>query len=276
MKRILFTALAAMLLCACSSETPEPLQQTETFTLRFGGFDFSEEPIITRTDVDVATIVTRLDMWVSDGTTTAEVHQSSADEGFGTVTLELNKAKTYTIYAVAHKATGAATLADGIISWPDDKVTHSFFYSGTVTPSTTTELSCRMNRIVGMFRLETTDAVPNECKKFRFQIPQTFHRWNVAGFGTTKKDRTVTVNVTSTQADGTVAVSLYIIGSSESVNYDITMDALDASDGVIVSHTVTAPICNNYKTCAKGAFFNAASTISFVSDDWNTIADINF
>ena len=273
----LFLFAAVLALAACSNHT-EVTPDVETVTIRFGGFDFQEEPLITRTDVDVATIVSRLDMWFVAGDDVTEVHQSSADDGFGTVTLTLNKTKTYTVYAIAHKANGAATLSDGVISFPDEKVTHSFWYSGSFTPSTTSELSCRMNRIVGMFRLETTDAVPDEVTKFRFLIPQTCTRWAVTGAGAHPVDRVSDVSVGSRKPDGTAAFSLYIIGSATQTTYDITVQALDANNTVVQQRIIGGvPIRNNYKTNAVGAFFiDSQHAFSFVSADWETHADIAF
>ena len=91
-------------------EEPVEEQGEETITLRFSGFELQEE-LITRADADVSTIATRLDVWITDGESTQQVHQSAGDAGYGTVAVTLNKTKTYTIYAVAHKANGAATLA---------------------------------------------------------------------------------------------------------------------------------------------------------------------
>ena len=246
-------------------------------TLRFTDFQLEEE-LITRADADVSTIATRLDVWITDGESTQQVHQSAGDAGYGTVAVTLNKTKTYTVYAIAHKANGAATLADGVISFPDDKVTHSFWYTGTFSPAETTTLSCRMNRIVSQFRLETTDAVPDDVVKFRFLIPQTFTRLSISGEGINKVDRVSDVSVNSRRDDGSVVLVLYIIGSATQTAYDITVQALDASDNIIQERVITGvPVRNNYKVTASGAFFiDAPATFSFLTADWEEYANISF
>lgn len=277
MKKIGFVALAIMMLTAsCSSDNVEE-QGEETVTLRFSGFELQEE-LFTRADADVSTIATRLDVWITDGESMQAVHQQATDAGYGTVAVTLNKTKTYTIYAVAHKANGAATLADGVISFPDEKVTHSFYYTGTFSPTETTTLSCRMNRIVSQFRLETTDAVPDDVVKFRFLIPQTFTRWSVSGEGINKIDRVSDVSVNSRRDDGSVVLVLYIIGSATQTAYDITVQALDAADNIIQERVVTGvPVRNNYKVTASGAFFiDAPATFSFLTSDWDEYANIAF
>ena len=277
MKKIGFVALAIMMLTAsCSSDNVEE-QGEETVTLRFSGFELQEE-LITRADADVSTIATRLDVWITDGESTQAVHQQATDAGYGTVAVTLNKTKTYTIYAVAHKANGAATLADGVISFPDEKVTHSFYYTGTFSPAETTTLSCRMNRIVSQFRLETTDAVPDDVVKFRFLIPQTFTRWSVSGEGINKVDRVSDVSITSLRNDGTAAITIYIIGSDTQNSYNITVQALDGGDNIIQQRIINnVPVRNNYKVTATGAFFiDSPSSFSFLTADWDEYANITF
>ena len=276
----MFLMVAAAMMVACSSDNgEEPVnKQTETVTISFPQFQTTIEPF-TRGMTDVSTLVTHIDVWITDGTTTTDIHQVSTDANFGTITADLNRNNTYTMYAVAHKADGA-TLSDGIIAFTNDKVTHAMYFTTTFTPATTSTLSCEMSRIVGMFRLETTDAVPDNVAKVRFEIPQTFTRWNVAGVGANKVDRVSEITVSSKNQDGTAAFMLYIIGSDEEVSYDITVKALDANGNVVENGQRTfadIPIRNNYKTILSGAFFAPGSlSTTFTVTDWETYAVINF
>ena len=278
-KTILFAAVA--LLCACSQndEQKETVNETETVTIEFPQFKTTIEPM-TRTNTDVSTLVTHIDVWFTDGTTTTAVHQVSTDTGFGTVSVELTRNKTYTMYAIAHKANGAATLTNNIIAFPEEKVTHSMFYTTQFNPSTTNQMSCEMNRIVGMFRLETTDAVPNDVAKIQFIIPQTCTRWNVSGTGVNKIDRTSEITVSNKNQDGTASFVLYIIGSDTDETYDITVKALDSNNNVVTNGERTfsgVTIRNNYKTIYSGAFFSPSTlTSSFVVSDWETFESISF
>ena len=273
--------VAAAMMAACSSDNgEEPVNnETETVTISFPQFQQTIEPM-TRTNTDVSTLVTHIDVWLTDGTTTTAVHQVSTDTGFGTVSVELTRNKTYTMYAIAHKANGAATLTNNIIVFPEEKVTHSMFYTTQFNPSTTNQMSCEMSRIVGMFRLETTDAVPADVAKMRFEIPQTFTRWNVNGTGANKVDRTSEITVSSTNQDGTATFVLYVIGSDDQELYDITVKALDADGNVVENGQRTftdIPIRNNYKTILSGAFFAPGSlSTTFTVTDWETYAVVNF
>ena len=271
---------AAAMMAACSSDNGEEpvINETETVTISFPQFQQTIEPM-TRTNTDVSTLVTHIDVWLTDGTTTTDIHQVSTDANFGTITADLNRNNTYTMYAVAHKADGA-TLSDGIIAFTNDKVTHSMFYTTTFTPATTSTLSCEMSRIVGMFRLETTDAIPDDVAKIQFIIPQTCTRWSVSGVGANKIDRTSEITVSSKNQDGTASFVLYIIGSDTDETYDITVKALDSNNNVVTNGERTfsgVTIRNNYKTIYSGAFFSPSTlTSSFVVSDWETFESINF
>ena len=281
MKKCVFLMAAAAMMAACSSDNgEEPVNnETETVTISFPQFQTTIEPM-TRTNTDVSTLVTHIDVWLTDGTTTTAVHQVSTDTGFGTVSVELTRNKTYTMYAIAHKANGAATLTNNIIAFPEEKVTHSMFYTTQFNPSTINQMSCEMSRIVGMFRLETTDAIPDDVAKIQFIIPQTCTRWSVSGVGANKIDRTSEITVSSKNQDGTASFNIYIIGSDTEETYDITVKALDANNNVVTNGERTfsgVTIRNNYKTIYSGAFFSPSTlTSSFVVSDWETFESINF
>ena len=144
MKKLLFMALAALWLVGCSeAEQTEQSEELTKVSLSFSPYEQSTMARTTRAASSIAGIVTHLDVWITDGTTTQDIHQTSSDADFGSLSVTLNKTKTYTIYAIGHKADGA-TLSDGVISFTNDKVTHAMFYTTTFTPSETTSLSCLM------------------------------------------------------------------------------------------------------------------------------------
>ena len=123
---LILAMTATVMMTACTTDgadecltvevTPpaDPQQVTLAFTI------FEQEPMTrgatTRTATGVADYCTRLDVWImSEGETVSEAHQASGDAGFGTVQATLDRRKTYTLYAVGHKCTGAATLEDGVV-----------------------------------------------------------------------------------------------------------------------------------------------------------------
>ena len=271
--------LAVALLTACSSDIDEQKTRSEKsvqeVTLTFSPYQVEQ---MTRAATSIAGIVTHLDVWFYEsGTETLAIHQSSDDADFGTVTATLDKTKTYTIYAVGHKATGAATLADGVITWPDNKVTHAMYYTATFTPATTTSLSCLMQRIVAQFRIETTDVLPSDLKTISISISDVFTRWNVMSFGANKTDYTYTINVTGATTE-TVALNVYAIVSEAQTLHTVTVTGLDADNGVVLSPRTFAdvPLRNGYRTTYRGSLRNESVTGTFTVEDWQEYDVVNF
>ena len=288
---VIIVSVAVALLSACtrddSSETtasgvsvailpPEPMEQPVTITF---GYGYDIQPM-TRSDLATAGM-TRLDVWIYEAhTEVAAVHQTSSDVGFGSVSQNLNKTKTYTLYALAHKATEACTLEDGVITFPDDKPKESFFYSTTFSPASTTAINAEMSRITGKFTLQTTDVVPDDVDHMRFVIAQTGTRYNVATAAPANViDRTVDFTTISRKNDGTCSFAFQILSTSDAAtNFDITATAYSATNKIIETKTFPAvPIRNNYRTTYSGAFFTtSAMSMSFTASDWNDFDTINF
>lgn len=274
MKKLWMIALASMVLTACSSGNMEELgvmSEPTDVQMTFSPYEMSA---MTRTDVSIADVVTKLDVWIYEsGSEVTAIHQTTADASFGNITVTLDKTKTYTLYAVGHKADGA-TLADGIISFTDDKVTHSMFYSTTFSPATTTSLSCLMTRIVADFRMEITDDIPTSAVKFRFTIASVFDRWNVTTGATHGIDRVSTINYGGTSA----IFNVYAITTDAQTTHDITVTALDENDQEVQTRTfVDVPLRNGYKTNYRGTFFiDTPMSISFTVNDWNEYDVVDF
>ena len=276
MKKMIFSAIAGLLLTGCSSEQVEELkvknEELSEVTLTFSPFQMEA---MTRTAVSIADVVNHLDVWIYEsGSEVAAVHQTTADAAFGSITVTLDKTKTYTLYAIGHKAAGPATLADGIITFPDDKVTHSMFYTTTFSPATTTSLSCLMNRIVADFRMEITDDIPAECKSLRFTISDVFDRWNVTTGGTHSLNRVSTINCNGTSA----IFNIYAITTDAQTLHTVTVEALDENDAVIQERIFEdVPLRNGYKTNYRGTFFiDTPMSISFTVNDWNEYETVDF
>ena len=288
---------AAMVLTACSSDNEEervfsglPAENETDVTLTFSPYQMetmarADVPVAspagtTRAAASIASIVTHLDVWIyENGAEVTAAHQTTADADFGTVSVTLDKTKTYTLYAVGHKAEDAASLSNGIIAFPNEKVTHAMFYTTTFTPATDTSLSCLMERIVGLFKLSTTDAVPDDVTKVEFALGSTPTRWNVAGYGMNPQERTVSFNSIATFSDDTVSFLMYIIAdANEATNYTITATAYRSDNSVKQARTFeNVPIRNGYRTTYQGSFFiDTPMTMTFTVDDWQDYDTVNF
>ena len=289
MKRTITTAFAvaaimtaAVMTTACSNDSDD-LTSGDDFTAGDGSAVAKTEVTLTfspytmeamtRTATSIASVVTHLDVWLVEGSNMTVIHQTSSDAVFGTITATLDKTKTYTLYAIGHKADGA-TLSDGVISFTDDKVTHSMFYTTTFSPATTTSLSCLMTRIVADFRLEITDEIPAAVKKLRFTVSDVFDRWSVTDGGTHQLDRTSLITYNGTSA----VFNIYAIVTDAQTTHTVTVTALDENDQELQTRTFAdVPLRNGYKTNYRGTFFiDSGVSSSFTVDDWNEYDIVDF
>ena len=90
MKKVMM-AMAVCLMTACSSNNGEesvfsgsPVENETKVTLTFTPYDVSA---MTRAAVSVADYCTHLDVWIMNGEYVIDVHQSSSDSGFGSLSL---------------------------------------------------------------------------------------------------------------------------------------------------------------------------------------------
>lgn len=280
MKNALAVMVAIAALTACTNDGASEVLNNETAEVRMTFTPYDVEPLTRAggvTRAAVADYATRLDVWVYEGGTEhyAE-HQQSTDDGFGSLTLTLDKTKTYTLYAAAHKGDGAATLANGVVAFPNDKVTHSFFYSQTFSPATSTTLNCIMERIVGNFRVEITDAVPDGVAQMEMSIGESPTRWDVGGYGVNLSERTASF---TPAAGSSPTLSTFIIADGEEdTAYTITVTAYDADDDVVQSRTFSdVPVRNGYRSIYRGNFFtDQAVGMTFTVNDWSDYDTVDF
>lgn len=271
--RRLAVAVALAVVFGCSSGNDEQrVTEPATVTVTFSPYEV--EPM---TRASVGDYATRLDVWVyENGVERYAEHQQSTDDGFGSLTLTLDKSKTYTLYAMAHKCDGLATLTNGVVAFPSDKVTHSFFCSQTFSPATTTTLSCVMERIVGNFRVEITDAVPDGVARMVMDIGSSPTRWDVAGYSVSLSERTASF---TPAAGSSPTLSTFIIADDdEDTAYTITVTAYDADGDVVQSRTFSdVPIRNGYRSTYRGKFFTDQSVgMTFTVNNWNDYETVDF
>ena len=220
----------------------------------------------------------RIDMWLIEGDNVYDYHQVKADAGasFGTMYVALNRTKTYTLYSVAHCTNEAATLTDGVISFANDAVTSSAYFTTTFTPETTTTVNCVMQRIIGQFRLCVTDDLPDNFDHITLEFSETGTRLNVNGTATNKIERSQTFTEFYTTPSPKYVGSYLMADDLENTTYiTVTATAYDENDDVIETKTFTeVPLKDGYRTIYTGAFFTTTGVnFQFSVEDWNSFND---
>ena len=288
MKQYFALAVVAMMFAACTNEYTSDTDVVENEKAKVV-ISFAPE-VMTRATVPVSDVVNRLDVWLYEGDATAAVgqtevvaesHQVKGDDGFGSLSVTLDKNRTYTLYAVGHKESAATSISGGVVSFPDTKKLQTLYCTTTFTPSTTTTLACVMKRAVGAFRIVFNDEVPEDVKKISISTTQTPTQWSFPLLAGVTPSDSYTVEWTkwSKDKDGILYFTVYVLGSDTENHHDFVVSAYGEDGSVLKSHTFTSvPIRNNYMITYRGSFFldNPFSSTFTVDDEWQTYNDVEY
>ena len=276
-KSILFVAAVALTFAACNKQAEVQNPQEEAKVR----MSFAPAKAPQDADPTLADFCNHLDVFIIEGTDTIDVHQTSSDADFGEVELSLNKTKTYKMVAVAHKNSGNASIANNILSFANEKVTHMLLGTTTFSPASTTNVACTMNRIVGQFKLEMTDVVPDGITQLDITTYQTGTRWNLANNTATNViDRLSQISFTARNNDGSASAVMYILPNNltESSLFTINVKAKTANGTVVEERTFeNVAIRANYKTTYSGQFFvTTPMAFSFSVNDWSEFETVEY
>jgi len=272
---LLLTILTAMWCSSCNKPQTETFSPTEDLvTFRFSLYQ--TEPM--KGDRGDITFENRIDMWLDDGENTYDYHQekTSAGAAWGAMYIALNRTKTYTLYAVAHKSDAPATLTDGVISFQNDNVVSSMFYTTTFTPAETTSVECVMQRIIGQFRLCVTDDVPDDFDHITLEFSETGTRFDVSGVATNKVERSETFTEFYSNPLPKYVGSYIMADDLTTTTYiTVTATAYDSEDEVIESKTLyNVPIKDSWRTIYTGEFFTTTGVdFAFSVGEWQNFDD---
>lgn len=285
---IILAIVGIMALISCNKNAVNPINNPVSSDTGIEMVSFHFEPYNIEPIRDASSIgdyCNHLDVYIYESddleTPVSSIHQVlNNNSSFGTVIAPLQTNKTYTMYAIAHKCNGEAVVTDGVVLFPEGKTTHSFFYKETFTPTLNSSKTCTMERIVGMFKMTTTDAVPSEVSQFVFVIDLIGTAWNVEGYSENKIERTVTFNSFNLNSGGTVTFNLYLIADEqdETNEVNITTYTYGADEQLVQErYFENVPIKNGWMTTYTGNFFVSFDmNITFLAEAWNEFDPVNF
>lgn len=265
MKKLYFFAMtvAVMLgMTACSTATDDFINdltpQSKAVTFRMSDFD-----IVTRTSLAEAQTK---ELYVFDGSQLL-AKQLSTEEDYGTVTLNLDYGEhPLSFVATSGNATQTGTTLSG-------KLGHTF---GKLVPlnvdGNTSNQSIVLPRINYAIYVTTLDPIPASVSTMRLTIGNIRRSIDATTLGGVEPQTDLVLSVSVVAAQGKT-YSNFVTGfcSEPGVQEStpVTIEFLNASNNVVSSHTVNAPVETNRKTIIKGNFFgsNAKSAVS-VNATW--------
>ena len=275
MKKIMMAMAAASMLLACSNEpeevvtvkADEPSDTMQAVTLTFS-FPQMEMRAMTRGTLSESSLT---DLWLfdfMDDELKQTIHQSSTDEGFGSVAVTAETGE-HRFCFVASRGTDA--VADGgAITWgkPSDTFWQNVILD--VTPQTATAQAVELQRVATRLRISITDEVPTTLKKLSV-VADTWYCGLDAKTGqpTTASERATTINVPASYigTTGSLAASIFgICGNDYTTNVSVT--ALDASDAAIATVSLDdVPMAKNKTTNYSGPLFTRQPTFTLTAAD---------
>ena len=277
MKKLVIFALLISAFVSCSKNEEDILpvsNNEEVVTLTFSPYTMEA---ITRSASAISDFADRLDIWIVQGENTTTYHQVKTDNGFGSLTLALDRNKSYTLYAIASKFSEAVTLENGIFTFPDPNITDCFYYTTTFTP-TKSSISCTMNRVIAKFSIWMTDEIPATVKKFVISISESGTKLTTSGTAAEIATRTREFTSWSSVASGTIFnVQVIPTSMTDKVKMTFTVTAYDANDQVVTAVTFEdVDIKVDYKSTYKGDFFSANSGFTFLGTPINEYEIVEF
>ena len=241
----------------------------------------------TRAQQDITALCTRLNFVIFDnqGNKVKTLAQKSADSSFGTASFNLEPG-SYQLVIIAHNSDGTATVtAADKITFPNNLVTDTFYYYGTLVVGNTPQTyDLQLQRVVSMFRLVLTQPLSSSVHKLKFYYTggsSTFSA--VSGYGCVQSRQTVNINV----ADGQQQFDVYTFPHEQNDVLKMTITALDAQDNAIDERVFEeVPITRNQITRYTGSLFagsnggndeNSTNLIRMTADgEWAATNDLQF
>lgn len=269
-------ASALVILASCSNE-PELTVKTSVPSDTMGAvtivFDFPEitQQPMTRGTLADASIT---DLWLFDymGEELKQtVHQSSTDEGFGSVAVTAETGD-HSFCFIASRGTGAS-VSGGTITWEKPSDTFWAKTTLTVTPQTATAQSVELQRVATKLKIAITDEVPATLSKLTITA-DTWHSGinALTGEPTAAAARTSTISVPASYIGTTGQLIASIFGiCGDDFTTNVSFTASDANSQTIATVALDdVPMKRNTTTSYIGPLFTRQPTFTMtVADSWD-------
>ena len=259
-KYLLWAVVSALILTSCEKveiinvqDDAEDTPTTETTdktknkmaVVRFSvdQWDITTSPMTTRATAAEADMT---DIWLlaySADTLAAQVHQSSTDDNFGSITMNLKYGK-YKFYCVSSRgASPALDTKAKTISWGTVRDTFWNVDSLNIRSNTSeaTSKTITLSRVVSRVRLELTDVIPADAQQITMQPSHWYYGLNyLDGAAVGDSDAAITINIpTSYVGRNDLSTAFYTVSPADGWTTDIVATMKGAGDATLGSVTVS-------------------------------------
>lgn len=220
------------------------------------------------------------DIWVLDYVNDAlvqTVHQSSTDEGFGSVPMSLTYGH-HDIKFIASKGEGAS-LTTSALSWQKVKDTFVLDYPVDVVASSNGNRAPELKRAISGLKIVISDEVPADAKTLSLTLgsrSQTLTLPDLSALPYTESS--VDLDVTSLVGKSGKAVACYTLAGDEEWTSTASISVKRADGSVITAYDLPdVKLKRNRMTVLTGEVFNRTSGFSVVIDsEWEEDYSVNF
>lgn len=284
MKKVILMAMAAALMCGCSSADDESGVNEKMVTFHVDG-DFS----ITFSDIETRTALTAdnntmTDLWVFDyigNECVQTIHQTNEDALWGTPTMSLRFGTHHLYFVVSRGAAPEVDAENHTITFGTVRDTFWKDYEIEVTSSTNANRTVDLDRVVTRLRLIATDAVPEGIATVTITPATWYSGLNyLTGEPTdakTNEPRTINIPSSYVGTEGEMVINVFGFSSNEwTTNVDVVAKK---GDGTTLGQAVVAnvPIKRNISTILSGTLFGKVSVNTItIDDEWLDDLEMTF
>ena len=197
------------------------------------------------------------------------VNQTSDEEGFGTIKLELSPG-TYQVLLLANSCSDNPSMAHPEkVTFEKSHITDTFYYYGTIDVDESAQVSINLKRVVAMFRLKFTDAMPENVASIKIAYTGGSSTLDATtGVGCVDSRQNETFTISSDQIGQPATFEVYTFPHADSKKLKVKVTAYDAAGQVIQERTLTdVPVQVNQITVYEGEFFTGSGSEEETSEE---------
>lgn len=277
MKKYLFLAAMVAALVSCSQES-EPTQKKQV-SFSVSAFTVNQQPmnLPRRAPIlDDADGQALTDLYLFDGKTLL-VHQTSDQDDFGTISLQLDFGQ-HSLSFVATRSDGLS-YENGILSCTSLRPYFGKLLALNVDASTG-EQNVVLQRVTGMLIVNIEDAVPANCAKVNYAIATRYTDLNVETLaGVNGAAWNSDVSYTNKVGLTNQSVNLNLLAATYGTAYTttVTITAYNSGNTIIAQKVVeNVPINSNVKTTVSGSLFTGNGFSISANHTWGDAESVPY